>query len=397
MAKKRHRGRRKSGNWFTRMSIGKKIAVTFGSLIICLAAASVVYVAAKWSKVEVNTIAKEDLVINKTVEEQLGTGYTNIALFGGDSRTGELGEGVRTDSIIIASLNNETKEIKMVSVYRDTLLDISGNDEYQKCNAAYSFGGPTGAINMLNRNLDLNIENYVTVDFAIIADVVDQLGGIEIEVIDAEIPYINKYIPETARVSKKKAKLVKKAGKQTLDGVQATTYARIRSTKGGDFKRTDRQRYVIEQMVKKIKTCNLATINKIMDSVLPKISTNMSATEIAKYAAFYNQYTLGENTGFPEVVSTATLDGKGSVVIPVSLEDNVVKMHEFLYPDDSYMPSSEVSDISNTIATITAGAVTGAANSNETYDAHENEGGDGSGENIDINPMSSNPTPTFAD
>ena len=169
-----------------------------------------------------------------------------------DSRDGDLGEGNRTDCIIVASLNNKTKEIKMVSVYRDTLLDLS-EGTYQKCNAAYSYGGPVLAINMLNMNLDLDIQDYVTVDFGAIADAVDLLGGIEIEVTEEELPYINQYIPETANSAGKAANLLQSAGLQKLDGTQATTYARIRSTAGGDFTRTERQRLVIEKMFEKAK------------------------------------------------------------------------------------------------------------------------------------------------
>lgn len=138
-------------------------------------------------------------------------GYTNVAIFGIDSREGELELGTRSDCIIIASLNNKTKEVRMVSVYRDTILDI-GNDELQKCNAAYSFGGATQAINMLNKNLDLNIQDYATVDFAAVSNAIDLLGGIEIDVKEEEIQYINKFVGETAKVAGKEVVGVTQAG-----------------------------------------------------------------------------------------------------------------------------------------------------------------------------------------
>ena len=125
----------------------------------------------------------------------------------------------------------------MVSVYRDTLLDLS-DGTYQKCNAAYSYGGPVTAINMLNMNLDLDIEDYVTVDFGAIADAIDLLGGVEIDVKEEEVQYLNKFLGETARSAGKEAHPVEQSGVQLLDGTQATTYARIRSTAGGDFTRT---------------------------------------------------------------------------------------------------------------------------------------------------------------
>lgn len=355
MAKRRHRrGRRKRGNWFSRLTIGKKIGVCFGGLILALASSGVVYVAAKLGQLDTQEIPKEDIVINEGVEQlaSLGEGYLNVALFGVDSREGDLEKNTRTDCIIVASLNKETKEIKMASVYRDTLLDLS-EGTLQKCNAAYSFGGPKQAINMLNMNLDLDIQNYVTVDFKAIADTIDLLGGLDIELTEAEVKYIGDFIGETGDVAGRDrgdVHYVEGAGLQHLDGVQATTYARIRSTAGGDFTRTERQRLVIEKMVEKILKSDLATINKIIDEVFPKISTNFTMTEILSYAKYFNQYKLGENTGFPIDKATDTISGLGSIVIPVSLEDNVKKLHEFLFgTEEGYTPSDKVQSISNKI------------------------------------------------
>lgn len=339
------RRRRKRGNWFLRLSIGKKVAVCLLGVLICLIASGVIYVSAKLNKLNTEDIPKKNIAVND-LEEGVGEGFTNFALFGSDSRAAGADEGTRTDCIIVASLNNKTREVKMVSVYRDSLLDI-GEGTLNKCNGAYSHGGAKQAIDMLNTNLDLEIEDYVTVDFAAISDVIDLLGGVEIEVSEVELPYLNKFLGETAQVAGKKANPVTKAGMQTLDGVQATTYARIRSTKGGDFKRAERQRYVIEKMVEKALKADLATINKIIDVVLPKIKTSLSATEILNYAKSFNKYTLGDNIGFPIEKTTDTLPGLGSVVIPVTLESNVVQLHEFLYGEEDYQPSSKVQSISS--------------------------------------------------
>lgn len=352
MAKRRHRrGRRKRGNWFSRLTIGKKIGVCFGGLILALASSGVVYVAAKLGQLDTQEIPKEDIVINEGAEQlaSLGEGYLNVALFGVDSREGDLEKNTRTDCIIVASLNKETKEIKMASVYRDTLLDLS-EGTLQKCNAAYSFGGPKQAINMLNMNLDLDIQNYVTVDFGVVAEVVDLLGGLDIEIKEEEVEPLNKFVYETGQVAGKEAHFVGGSGIQHLDGVQATTYARIRSTAGGDFTRTERQRLVIEKIVEKMMKSDLATINKIIDEVFPTISTNFTMTEILSYAKYFNQYKLGENTGFPIDKATDTISGLGSIVIPVSLEDNVKKLHEFLFgTEEGYTPSDKVQSISNKI------------------------------------------------
>ena len=347
MTKKRRRGRRKKGSWFSRLSVGKKIVVCLGGVFIALAASGVIYVAAKLGKIETEEIPQEDIIINEEVED-LGEGFTTIALFGVDSREGGLGKGTRTDCIIVASLNNKTKEIKMVSVYRDTLLDLS-EGTLQKCNAAYSYGGPTQAINMLNMNLDLDIQKYVTVDFGVVSEVIDLLGGVEIDLKQEEIQYLNQYLEETAAVAGKEAHFVSEPGVQVLDGPQATTYARIRSTAGGDFTRTERQRLVIEKMVEKIKESNLATINNIINKIFPTISTNFSAAEILSYAKHFSKYTLGENTGFPMDKTTATISGLGSIVIPVNLDNNVQQLHEFLYGNSAYIPSSKVCSISAAI------------------------------------------------
>ncbi len=363
----RRRARAKKGNWFTRMKMWQRVLLITACVILCAVFGAVAYVYAKWSKIDTQDIKAEDIVINEEVkmnkEVDLGDGYTNVALFGVDSRDGNLGEGNRTDCIIVASLNNETKEIKMVSVYRDTLLDLS-EGTYQKCNAAYSYGGPVLAINMLNMNLDLDIQDYVTVDFGAIADAIDLLGGVEIEVTEEELPYINQYIPETANSAGKAANYLSSAGLQTLDGTQATTYARIRSTAGGDFTRTERQRLVIEKMFEKAKSADLGTLNAIIDKVFPQVSTSFTLQEILKYATAYSEYKLVGNMGFPQDNYTDLLSGLGSVVVPDDLVSNVTKLHEFLFGTTGYTPSSTVQTVNSNIAY----TVSSAQSSGESYD-----------------------------
>ena len=332
------------------------------------------YVYAKWSKIDTKSIKADDIIINEEVKKNknvdLGDGYTNVALFGVDSRDGDLGEGNRTDCIIVASLNNKTKEIKMVSVYRDTLLDLS-EGTYQKCNAAYSYGGPVLAINMLNMNLDLDIQDYVTVDFGAIADAVDLLGGIEIEVTEEELPFINQYIPETANSAGKAANLLQSAGLQKLDGTQATTYARIRSTAGGDFTRTERQRLVIEKMFEKAKGADIGTLNKIIDKVFPQVSTSFTLPEILKYASAYSEYKLVGNMGFPEDKYTDMLSEIGSVVVPDNLVSNVTKLHEFLFGITGYVPSSTVQTVGSNISYTASAKKSSGTGSQSSYDSGE--------------------------
>ena len=249
----RRRGRRraaaakeKNKNWFMKLKMWQRVLLCTVGVLICTFSAAAIYVAAKWGKIQTQDIEAKDLIINEEVQEKngeinLGKGYTNIALFGVDSRDGNLGKGNRTDCIIVASLNNETKEVKMISVYRDTLLDLS-DGTLQKCNAAYSYGGPTQAVNMLNMNLDLDIQKYVTVDFGAIADAIDLLGGVEIEIKEEEIQYLNKFVQETADSAGKEAHRVETAGLQLLDGVQAAT--RFVATKECDASSGYKKAYV---------------------------------------------------------------------------------------------------------------------------------------------------------
>ena len=354
--RKRIRQRRKDRSknrivkWFRGLSKKKKALLIAGVVVLLLFIAAVIYVATIFSKLNTEEIKEEEIVVNE-LPDTVGVGYTNFVLFGGDSRTGEVTKALNTDSIIIISLNNETKEVKLVSVYRDTLLDMT-NGKIQKCNSAYSRGGAKQAINMLNMNLDLDIKKYVTVDFGAVADLVDMLGGIEVDVSTAEYKAVNKYIDETAHVAGKKAKHLTHGGVQLLDGVQATTYARIRKGVGDDYARTQRQRLIIQKVAEKAMKSDLATINKIIDKIFPQIATNLSMTEILSYATDFLKYKIGETSGFPFVKGSGTIPGKGSCVFPMTLKSNVSELHKFLYGTEDYQPSAQVVKISGSIASI---------------------------------------------
>lgn len=313
-------------------------------ILILLILLAVGYVMVKYGKMQLNVFGDGDIHINEGVEQE---GYTTIALFGGDSREGQLEAGTHADTIIVASIDNETKEIKLISVYRDTLVQES-DGELKKANNAYFQGGPQEAINMLNRNLDLDIEHYVTVDFKALADTIDLLGGIEVDVSEDEATEVNRYIAETAMVAEKDAVFIS-GGTQTLDGVQAVTYARIRKNVGGDYARTERQRLVIQKVVEKVKQTDLATVNHIIDKVFPQVSTSFTLGELVKLAAGVMQYELGETSGFPFEHADASVEGVGSVVAPLGFKENVEELHAFLYPKDEYVVSETVIDIAEEI------------------------------------------------
>jgi LCP family protein required for cell wall assembly len=312
------------------------------------------YINDKVSEIQVVEIKEENLQINEGSNEAQ-KGYTTIALFGIDARsTDSLAEGNRSDSIIIASINNDTKEVRLVSVYRDTLLRIAnGNDITSKVNAAYSYGGPELAIATLNENLDLQITDFVTVNFTALTKAIDDLGGITVNVKDSELSVLNSAITEQIEVTGIYSDGVWTTGEVLLNGTQATAYARVRSTDQGDITRTQRQRYVIGQMIAKAKKSDLATIDKIIDDVFPSVLTSMNKKEIVSLAENLMNYNLGSTTGFPMAVGNYTTETKGACLAPADLTENVSKLHEFLFDTVDYTPTETVQQISSALTSET--------------------------------------------
>lgn len=322
----------------------KRAIVLFTEIFILLSLLSIGYVMDKYGKFQLNLFGDGDIKFNEGTEQK---GYTSIALFGGDSREGQLEAGTHADTIMVVSIDNQTKEVKLVSVYRD-LLTKQQNGEIKKANNAYFVGGPKDAINMLNQNFDLAIKDYVTVDFNALVTIVDLLDGIEADVSEAEAEEMNRHIDETAQIAGQKVQHMK-SGHQTLNGVQAVTYARIRKGVGGDYARTERQRYIIAQLVQKIKGTDLSTINTILDKVFPKVSTSFTLTEMIGLATGVMQYTLGETSGFAFEYTDGEIEGIGSVVIPLGVVENVEELHQFLYPKEEYKVSDTVKEIAGEI------------------------------------------------
>ena len=338
-ARKKHRNRKK-----------KRIILLISEIIILLGLIGTAFVMAKYEKFQTVAINADDIQMNEGARKE---GYSTYVLFGGDSRKGQLEAGTHADTIIIVSLDNKSKEIRMVSVYRDTLLEQMDLG-YHKANQAYYRGGPVEAINMLNKNLDLDIEDYATVDFKAMADVVDLLGGVEINVTDAEADALNKYIEETARVAKKEAHKLSGGGTYLLDGPQAVTYARLRKLAGGDYKRTERQRVVIKAMFNKVKKMDLATLNSIVDTVFPQVSTSFELKELVSLAASATEYKLGDSAGFPFDKTDGKFTSAGSVVVALGHAENVKELHSFLYPkEEKKEVSATVQQISDNIINIT--------------------------------------------
>lgn len=334
--------------------------ILFGiEIFILLILIGGVFIYAKLGKMNFTDLDFSKIGVNTGVSDNnVMKGYTTIGLIGLDGRDGELKSGARSDTMIIASINNDTKKVKLVSVYRDTYLrigeDSEGNGQYNKANAAYAEGGPEQFLSMLNTNLDLNVTDFVSVDFQAVAEAVELLGGIDVELKEEEVVHLNNYCVETSKVTGMDyTPLEEKAGVHHLNGVQTVSYARIRYTSGNDFRRAARQREVIYKIVEKAKNSDIATLSKILDKVFPKVYTSFTKAEILQMGMSMMSYDIEDQTGFPfdHLYGERVKDAMGGldVVLPVTLESNVIKLHEFLYPEDSYTPSDEVKAYSQRI------------------------------------------------
>ena len=329
-----------------RMSGRKKITLFVAELLLLLVVVAIVVVWHNFSgligKIQFDDqLTSSEAGVNEDIEESsmLSMGkYTNIALFGLDNRSSAKYDSGNSDSIMIASINNDTKEIKIASVYRDTYL-----------NAAYARGGVKNAVRCLNENLDLNIVNYVCVDWNALVEAIDALGGVEIKITDDEVEKINYYVNDTARCTDAKPHEVTESGTVTLDGIQATSYARIRYDKGMDMLRASRQRIVLQAMMKKVKKADFSTLTNICNVVFDDIQTSLSLKDILYLAKSVTSYELAATAGFPSDVALITMK-KEEVEVPVDLYSNVVTLHEFLFDEKDYVASQTVQNRNNAIS-----------------------------------------------
>lgn len=330
----------------------RKILLIIFEILLLAVLLGVLYAVTLVNKIEFKpSLTDSEVGMNEELaEETLETleEYTNIALFGLDNRGSNSYDSGNSDTIMIASINNQTKEIKLVSVYRDTYLSV-GSGKYRKANAAYAYGGAKQAVQMLNSNLDLNIKAYVCVDWSAMVDAIDALGGVDIELTKKEIPELNKCIPEIDMMTGKRTPKVTQSGVVHLDGTQATAYARIRSTAGDDFLRASRQRIVLQAMLDKAKQADIGTLIDVCNQVFDDISTSLTIAELLDYAKDVTKYSVVSTTGFPFELTTRTLSATGSTVVPVELDNNVSELHAYLFGATDYVPTNTVQTISENI------------------------------------------------
>lgn len=284
----------------------------------------------KLSKLQQIDIKEDELMVSTQAEANLSN-YRNIAIFGIDSREDTYDKGNRSDCIMIASINNTTKEVKLVSVYRDTYVQIEGHG-LDKITHAYSYGSAPLAISTLNTNLDLNIKEFITVNFDAVKEIIDSIDGISMSITSEEVAHIPG---------------ITKAGTYQLTGEQALAYARIRYATGGDYKRTERMRDVLTAVANKVKTFDISRLNKLVDTLLPKVYTNLKASDIFSMFPSVPNFKITESLGWPYETKGITMDRWYGV--PITLEENVTKLHHEMFEENNYQPSETVKTISNKI------------------------------------------------
>ena len=288
------------------------------------------FVSSKLGKMQQVDLDENDLNVSAEAAESLSN-FRNIAIFGIDSREDTYSKGNRSDCIIIASMNNDTKEVKLVSVYRDTYVQIEGHG-LDKITHAYSYGEAPLAIKTLNTNFDLNITEFVTVNFDAVKEIVDDIGGISMNITSEEVSQIPG---------------LTKAGTYNLTGEQALAYARIRHAEGGDYKRTERMRDVLTAVLNKVKTFSISELNKFIDEVLPKVYTNITAGDVFSMIPSLASIKVTDSIGWPYETRGITLDRWYGV--PVTLESNVTRLHQEVFGENDYVPSDTVKQISQDI------------------------------------------------
>lgn len=339
-----------------KLNISTKVwAIAFFVLLAMFILICVIYVKnyarMKYNEMDINEISEDQLLTNTGVKDAT-SGYRTIALYGVDSREQNLGSGTNSDSIMIASINEDTQEIKFVSVYRDTLMEIASGsmDVSQKVNYAYQVGGPVTAINTLNTNLDLNITDYVAVDFNAMASIIDAVGGVDVNILDDEVNNFNKNLAEQISLSGAYSSGITEAGQYTLDGQQAVAYSRIRSTGKGDITRTERQRIVLMKVIDKLLKADTGSLDSFVDVSFKCISTSLNKDDIHNLVKSVAKYKVVDTAGFPFAYETADITDKGNCIVAADMAANVQALHEYLYGTKNYRVSSEAAAINSSLA-----------------------------------------------
>lgn len=336
---------------------GKKPRGKVSVAIICLLLIAICFGLLAWlyfsnlvGHLDTISTSPEEFDIDSAVEEDLKN-YRNVAILGSDGRKDEGFDGTRTDAIIIASINKHTSKIKLISILRDSYLEIkdaNGESKLDKITHAHAYGGGVDTCASLNRNLDLNINEFVIFSWQAVADLVDAMGGVEVDVKYEELYDLNRYGEETARNVGKTYNPIYESGKMKLDGVQAATYCRIRKNSGGDEGRGKRMKAVMSGLIKEAKKKDLAELNDIAGMTFPKVRTNITKRGMLKTVAGIGDYQISNNMRWPDDYYGGMINGIW-YTIPRTLESQVKYIHKKAFGQKDYEVTDRVKNISHQI------------------------------------------------
>lgn len=279
-------------------------------------------------------LTPKDLGVSEELPRYEETGVVNALLFGLDNRDPD--EISRSDAILIATLDGKHKKIKLTSIMRDTYVPIPGKQD-NRINAAYAMGGPALAIRTINENFGMNIEKYVTVDFFSLEKIIDQLGGVEVDVKDYELEHLNGLIRSMNNLNRhqNESPLVQRTGRQRLDGRQAVAYSRIRKVGNGDFERTDRQRAILKSLIEEGAAVDLWEISSLLSNVLPEVETNFTKNEILKlgFTTLESAKNGVEDLRLPYDDTYEEDRIRDMAVLVPDMEKNREILHDFIYEE----------------------------------------------------------------
>lgn len=329
------------------------------------------YIASKYDRLKVDEMSDEALGINMDADPEMSK-YTQIALFGLDTEDNDLGTGSRSDAIMILSINNSTGETKILSIYRDTLVQIEkDNPVTSKINSAYAYGGPAAALKTINSNFDLAVSEYAAVNWEGMTRAIDAVGGVQVHIEQDEVSELNKYLADQMSDNGIYSDGIFNTGYITLNGAQATAYSRIRSTDQGDITRTQRHREVMLALMDKLRSADPATLDKALDEILPYVKTSITEEEFVSLISSIKDYDITYAAGYPFRWELYDSPDKGACEVTADLIENNTALHRYLFGSSDYDPSDKVKSISDRIESETGISGKGAIEDASITDAQK--------------------------
>lgn len=325
---------------FKNKSVKFKILISIITIVLLFVVTGTVYIYMELNKVKKVEIPKTSKDLNiSSKAENYDNSITNIAFYGLDRRAKD--EASRSDAIIIVSIDKQHNKIKLSSIMRDSYVNVEGHG-MTKITHAYAYGGPQLAIKTLNQNFDLNIKDFVTVDFFDLEKIIDAVGGIDLNITNAELKYINSYITETSNIEKSDIPVISKAGVQHVNGRQAVAYTRIRYTSGGDFERTTRQRTVLTALLNEIMKTNISNLPNVVNNLAQYTETSLSSTDMIKMATSVATSGIRDivQERFPVDGYCNALTKDGVWYLQLDLNATKDQLYKFIYDDIKPVPGT---------------------------------------------------------